>query len=1102
MYSGFKKSSTLAQLAAMAIFACASGPSLAAVPTAAVSGLPLSFEPNVGQGTPDAQFLAHGQAYAIALTKQGAELSLGNARAGQSADELRLRVQGASAARKPMPEQPLPGRVNFLIGNDPSKWHTGIATYGKVRYAEVYPGIDLVYYGTQGKLEYDFAVAPGADPHKIGLRFDGAQQVRVDALGNLNIRAQGGEIAFLRPVAYQEIGARRVPVDATYRVSGNTLRFKMGAYDHHERLIIDPVLSYFSYLGGTGTNNIGAASPTGGPSGGNGSQAAAVDAAGDLYVTGYTSATNFPTAHPFQASPPAKVSGGYWAFVTKIAADAKTLIFSTYIGGSTGYDYAYGIALDASGDAFVVGVTGSNDFPVTAGAYQTFCDPVFPNGTEASYCSVDAGSGEVNAFVSKFSPSGALLDSTFLGGTTTTTGAWAVAVDSVGRPYVVGSTLSGSNAPAAHAENGSTVVGFPTTAGAALAVPPYETSGGTAGENQLTLPNTYYAFVSVFDPTLSTLLYSSLFGDSQVSTALLGFQSSSPTYGTAVAVDAAGNFYVAGWTADDLLQVTAGALQTTVGSCGVLGVGIPTLNGQCSFVEKLSPVGGANPPTVIYGTYLGHMPRIGGVDEIVSIVTDASGDAYVAGYTNIAGFPTTTNAYQPGCGTSDCGSTEFIAELNPTGTQLLAATLFGDATGNADGVNEVGPMVLDAAGNVVISGVAGQNLPQVNGLAPGAGGYTPGAGNVAPFVAKLNSTLSTLVFSTSIGDGGAGQQSVDGLALDNSGNVYVAGNVGGGLPSSAATPGVFEPSTGGNPSGFVAKIILTTATTTTLTAAPTTATSGTAVNLTATVAEVGGTSVPTGTVMFKDGTTTLGSMTLNGTGVAVYTTSALGVGSNSITAVYAGDSANSGSTSTAATVTVTAVPAPTVTLTVAPTSIVLGKTATLTWSSTNATACTASGSWTGSEAVSGTATVTPTAAGALSYVLTCTGTGGSAKFTAALTVTTPAPTVTIAVAPTTITVGQAATVTWSSTNATACTASGGWSGSQSTSGTQSESPTTAGALSFTLTCTGGGGSGNATAALTVNAAPSGHSGGGAVGLWELLGLSVLSFLAYRRRAMH
>src|SRR3984957_52863 len=679
MYSGFKQSSTLAQFAAMAILACGSSVGLAAPsvsPRAALSGLPLSFEPNIGQAAADAQFVAHGAAYAIALTEQGAKLSLGNAAGGKSPDEIQLRVRGARTTAKPTPEEVLPGRVNFLIGNDPSKWHSDVHTYGKVRYAGVYPGIDLVYYGTQGKLEYDFAVAPNADPKAIGLQFEGAGGLRVDNRGNLQVRSQGGEIAFLRPVAYQEIGARRVAVDANYRVSGNTLRFKVGAYDHGERLIIDPVLSYFSYLGGSGTNNIGASSPTGGPSGGNGSQAAAIDAAGDLYVTGYTSASNFPTVAAFQASPPAKVSGGYYAFVTKIAPDAKTLIFSTYIGGSTGYDYAYGIALDSSGDAFVVGVTGSSDFPVTAGAYQTFCDPNFPNGTETSNCNVNAGSGQVSAFVSKFSPSGALLDSTFLGGTSTETGAWAVAVDSTGRPYVVGSTSPGTNAPAAHAENGSTVVGFPTTAGAALAVPPYETKGGTAGENQLTLPNTYSAFVSVFDPTLHTLLYSSLFGDSQLSTALIGFQPSAPTYGTAVTVDAAGNFYVAGWTADPLLQVTAGALQTTVGSCGVLGVGIPTLNGQCSFVEKLSPVGGANPTKVIYGTYLGHMPRIGGVDDIVSIVADASGDAYVAGYTNISGFPTTTGSYQPGCGTSSCGNTEFVAELNPTGTVLLAASLF------------------------------------------------------------------------------------------------------------------------------------------------------------------------------------------------------------------------------------------------------------------------------------------------------------------------------------------------------------------------------------------------------------------------------------------
>ncbi len=1012
MYSGFRELSTIAPFAAMAMLAWGPNPSPAAVSTAEVSGLPLSFEPNVGQGAPDAQFLAHGQAYAIALTEQGAQLSLGTARAGRSADDIHLRVQGASSELKPMPEQPLPGRVNFLIGNDPSKWHTGIATYGKVRYAGVYPGIDLVYYGTQGKLEYDFAVAPGADPRRIGLRFDGARQLRVDAGGNLNIRAQGGEIAFLRPVAYQEMGARRVPVDASYRVSGNTLHFKMGSYDHRRRLIIDPILSYFSYLGGNGLDNIGAIYPTGGPPPIDaGSHAAAVDAAGDLYVTGYTSSTNFPTVAAL-AAPPAKVSGGYYAFVTKIAPDAKTLIFSTYLGGSTGYDYAYGIALDASGDAFVVGSTGSSDFPATSGAYQTLCDPHSVNGTYVSGCNVDAGSGEVNAFITKLSPSGALLDSTFLGGTNTETTAYAVAVDSSGRPYVTGFTAAGDNNPT----TGGSIqqVGFPTTAGAVLSVPPYETTNGY----QITLSGAEFAFVSVFDPTLSTLMYSSLFGDTQVSNGYIGFQPFGNSYGLAVTLDSTGNFYVTGSTADPLFQVTSGALQTAISSCGpVVGNGDNVLNDQCSFVVKLSPLG-TGAPTLVYGTYLGHMPSAGGVEQAASIVADAAGNAYIAGYTNALGFPTTAGAYQTAVAG---GNAEFIAKLNPSGTQLLAATFFGDVTGSGDDVTQVGPMVLDADGNVTISGVAGYLLPQVNPLPANAGGYTNGPGNQAPFVAKLNSTLSKLVFSTLVGDGG-GSQSVNGLAIDGAGNLYLAGTVGS-PTSSADTPGVFQPAYGGGQSdGFVAKIVPTTMTTTTLAASPTTAVSGTLITFTAKVAEDGGTSVPTGTVTFKDGTTTLGSMTLNGTGVAVYTTKTLTVGGHSIIAAYGGDSADSGSTSAAAAVTVTAAPppAPTVTIAVAPTTIVLGQTATLTWSSTNATACTASGSWTGSEAVSGSLTVTPTAAGAASYALTCTGTGGSA---------------------------------------------------------------------------------DATAALTVNAASSAKSGGGggAVGLGELLGLSIIGLLVHRRR---
>jgi hypothetical protein len=437
-------------------------------------------------------------------------------------------------------------------------------------------------------------------------------------------------------------------------------------------------------------------------------------------------------------------------------------------------------------------------------------------------------------------------------------------------------------------------------------------------------------------------------------------------------------------------------------------------------------------------------------------------------------------------------------ELNPTGTALVASTYFGGSydgqNGKADGIGEVGPIKLDSAGNVYIAGISYGGLPQVNPLAG-----NNGAGNISsPFVAEFNSSLTTLQFSTLVDTGGQSQLGIGGLALDTSNNIYIAGSVNS-PPSSAATSGAFQAAYGGSSSdGFVAKIVVHTPTTTTVSAAPTSAIAGTAINLTATVAEVGGSSVPTGTVNFKDGAASLGSMTLNATGIAVYTTSTLGVGAHSITAAYSGDAANASSTSAVASVTVTAPPVPTVTIGVSPTSITLGQSAKLTWSSTNATACTASNAWTGSEAVSGTMNETPTAAGSLSYVLTCTGAGGTAHAAAALTVTAPPPTVTIAVAPTSITVGQSATLTWSSTNATSCTASNAWTGSEAVSGTMSETPTAAGSLSYVLTCTGAGGTANATATLSV-AAAAGKSGGGAMGLWELAALSLLAVAAYRRR---
>jgi hypothetical protein len=863
-----------------------------------LTGLPLNFEANFGQaGTSDVQYVANGKSYGIALTHQGAVLALGD-------DKIRMRLTGSSSDKAPTAEQPLPGTVNYFIGNDPAKWLTNVSTYGKIRYAGVYPGVDLVYYGTQGRLEYDFAIAARASVKPIRLAFEGVERLRLDERGSLKVRTAGHEVAFEPPVAYQISAGRRALVAAHYHIDGTAVRFEVGSYDHSKQLIIDPVLSYFSYLGGSGYDVAGIATPTGSPSYTSG-QAAAIDGAGALYVTGYTNSTNFPTQSAF-APPPAKANpngGQSWAFVTKFAPDAKTLIFSTYLGGTGGNDRAASIAVDSNGNAIVVGVAGSHDFPVTSAAYQTVCNPVFsaPN-VEVPNC--DAGGSA--AFVSKFSPSGALLYSTFLSGTNTNTTAYAVAVDTTGRAYVAGQTLPGSIAPAGTAF--SQAIPFPTTAGAVLVTPPFST--GVAGyQNVLSAQND--AFISVFDPTLSTLVYSSLFGEPQVSNAGVGFGGASFTVGQAVTVDASGNFYLAGTSEDGSLETTAGAYQANASSCG------PVTNNvllNCAFVAKFSPLG-SGPPSLIYGTYLGHNGNAAFGVLMSGIATDAAGDAYVTGFTNQDVFPTTPGAYQGTCNyqvngnpSFTCGSA-FIAKLNPSGTALLASTYFGGYNAGAnnisDNVTSMGPILLDSAGNVYIDGVAANGLPQVNSFSTNNG--TGGA--QSPFVAEFNPTLTTLLFSTLFSTGGQSQLGVDGLALDTVGSIYVAGSVNS-PPSSAATAGAFQSAYGGGSSdGFVAKIVPTNPTTTTLTATPTAAAVGATVSLTATVAPDSGSTVPTGMVSFKDGATTLGTMSL-ASGKATYSNSALAVGTHSITAAYAGDTNDTASTSSAVSVTINpAVPA-------------------------------------------------------------------------------------------------------------------------------------------------------------------------------------------------
>ena len=868
----------------------------ATAPRADLSALPLTFEANLGQAPEQVEYLAHGSGYAIGLSGSGASLSFAREPAQPAATRelIRLQLTGASALVRPVAEQPLPGRVNYLIGNDRARWRTDISTYGKVRYAGVYPGVDVVYYGNQGHLEYDFAVAPGASTKPIGLHFEGADALRTDAAGNLQVTKGSHQMVFERPVAYQLEDGQRHLVAAAYRVEGRAIGFDLGAYDHSRALVIDPVLSYLSYLGGSSTESIGNVTGYGASGVTNFTPAAAVDSGGNLYVVGSTYSTNFPTVGG-RAAPPGKFQGQSktWVFVSKIAPDASSLVYSTYIGGSFN-DYGNAIAVDAAGSAYVTGSTDSADFPVTGGAFQTICAPTNGHGGPEPQNCLDPVNPSVNqwgnAFVAKLNAAGnALTYSTFLG--TGNTVGEAIAVDSAGRAYVVG------NSPQGYCGGGNpSYLCFPTTTGAVI---PDQRGWVQSGFNDS------YAFVTVFNAAGSSLQYSTLYGDKDLVNTHLGFF----TVGTAVAVDAAGNFYLGGQTEDGKLPTTSGSLQPVPGPSDDANGDV---NGIRAFVAKFSPVS-AGSSTQVYGTYLGGTTA-GTADFISGLAADAAGDAFAYGWTSDNAFPVTAGAYQTTCavgGAGLCANATFIAKLNPSGSSLLWATFFGDATGSGDGISGSGAIALDAAGNSYITGVAAHLLPQVNPI------QAASASNGQAFAAKFDASGSHLLFSTLMG-GLAGSQEGSGIAVDTSGNIYVAGNTN--SAGFTTTSGVFQAAFGGTSGtgfnafsgdGFVARISsLITATHTALTASSASATSGTAIVLTATVTPNSGSGTPTGTVTFKDGTSTLGTGTLNGTGVAMYTANALAVGAHAITAAYGGDSADTASASTAVTVTITsAVPA-------------------------------------------------------------------------------------------------------------------------------------------------------------------------------------------------
>jgi uncharacterized protein (TIGR03437 family) len=745
--------------------------------------VPLSFEPNRGQAASTVQFVSRGSGYALFLAPGQVVLNL-ERRQPASADTLRMSLIGANAKANPVGMSPQPGVVSYFIGNDPKNWRSGIPTYGKVSYPQIYPGVDLVFYGNQRQLEYDFIVAPGADPSRIAWHIDGAR-ARVDAEGNLVLSADNGPASFKKPVLYQLDGDTKTSVEGSFAVAGNQVRFRLGSYDHSRALIIDPVLSYASYLAGTSTDYIGNALGPGALQVGV-SQALALDSAGSVYVAGYTKSIDFPTKNPYKSAPPAKVTGvspGQWpsAFVTKFSPDGSSLVYSTYLGGN-GYDYIYAIAVDSGGNAYVTGQTDSPDFPTTPGAYQTICDPA-PNNTGPSAGAASCNSANVSAFVTKLNPAGTgLVYSTFLGGYAYAY-ATAIAVDSAGQAYIAGNEQEYCSTQYT-AYQGC----FPTTSGAVI--------GGNAtggGSPQ-------YAFVAAFDSTGSKLLYSTMFGD------LNGFKCPSGcggTYASGVAVDASGYFYLVGETQAGKLPTTVGAYQPTAGPLDVNG---GQQQGWRGFVAKFNPVTSAGGVLLAYATYLGgHTANLG--DYISGITVDSASNAYVVGYTNSSDFPVTKGAYGTVCGLNGTCAAAHVTKLNPLGTAILWSTYVGG--GKADGSDALfftGPIQLDGKGNVYIMGQAGQTFPLINPVEPAGTG-----GAMELTVAELDPAGANLLFSTRIGSSGAAVNSNPaGLAVDSSGNIYLAGNTIG--PGLITTPGAFQPTASSSTCcyhGFVAKIAST-----------------------------------------------------------------------------------------------------------------------------------------------------------------------------------------------------------------------------------------------------------------------------------------------------
>lgn len=678
--------------------------------------LPLSFEPNLGQTNRTVSFLSRGNGYALYLSSDEALLSLLRPSASGVKERLlpfhktrmddftptllRMKLVGANPSPIISGMQQLPGKSNYFIGNNPRTWQRNVPTFAKVRYKNVYPNIDLVYYGNRERLEYDFVVAPGADPRMIELSFPGAKKLSTDAEGNLVIGLEYAEILERAPTVFQEMNGIKETLAGRYTLKdGNRVAFQISTWDRSRAVVIDPAIQFSTYLGGSGDE-----SPL----------YMDLDRFGSVYVVGFTTSTDFPTTPDSLQS--SFAGGTLDAFVTKLNPQGSAVVYSTYLGG-TGDDLGLGIAVNALGMAYLTGQTSSTDFPTTSRAFQQ-----------------SFGGGNWDGFVVKLSADGSVLVySTYLGG-------------SGDDAALIGPTDSGGHV---YAEGFTSSTDFPTTAdafqrtygggaddafvaklkadGSGLMFSTYLGGSGddlgfdgtidrfgnayiTGKTSSTDFPNTPRAFQRAYGGGDADTFVTKLKQDGSglvYSTYLGGSGDENPFD---LAVDSFGNAYVPGVTSSIDFPTTAGAFQTAFAG-----------GKDDGYVTKINPTGSG----LVYSTYLG-----GSADDSAGAVrVDRLGNAYVPGQTSSTDFPTTANAFQSsyGGGNSDA----FVTKLNAKGAGLLFSTYLG---GSGDDGSVGSGTGVDRFANVYVLGfTSSTDFPTTKGaFQPSFGG-----GNSDAFVTKI-----------------------------------------------------------------------------------------------------------------------------------------------------------------------------------------------------------------------------------------------------------------------------------------------------------------------------------------------------------------------------